>query len=208
MTIVGIVPNIREGKVSINEIYLNYVRKLGKLPTIVITDTDLKYVDEILLPGGVDISPYLFGYGNSGSANCDAKMDIFQINLVKQATFLDLNITGICRGLQLLAYMYLLPENKLMGYEQNISGHDQQEMNIPRSQPFHMVSSLEEKKTLWVNSMHHQALVTETYDKSPLITHTSKRGNIGVGKMVVEGVKFSVGKSQITAVQWHPEELE
>jgi len=208
MTIVGIVPNIREGKVSVNEAYLNYVRKLGKLPTVVITAEDLKFVDEILLPGGVDISPHLFGYGNSGSANCDAKMDLFQMNLTREAIRLEKNITGICRGLQLLAYMYLLSENKLMGYEQDISGHDQQALNIPRNQPFHMVSSLEEKKTIWVNSMHHQALVTETYDKSYVITHTSKRGNIGAAKMVVEGVKFSVGKSQIVAVQWHPEELE
>lgn len=58
--------------------------------------------DGLVLPGGGDIAPALFGAANKGSRNIDEQLDCLQLRIL--AAFLEAEkpVLGICKGLQII----------------------------------------------------------------------------------------------------------
>lgn len=63
---------------------------------------DLDAVDGIIIGGGDDISPELYGMELRTTARLDPKRDAFEMGLAKEALARNIPVFGICRGAQML----------------------------------------------------------------------------------------------------------
>ena len=157
----------------------------------------LPSVDGLLLPGGWDVDPALYGEKPDEKVGpIDRELDDMELRLFHQARERELPVLGICRGQQVI--------NVAMGGSlvQHLEDHDARA--IGRSHLAHTIdvdpsSELGRaagEDRIRVNSLHHQAVKT----LAPGLQQTA-RGEDGT----VEGVESDDGL--IVAVQCHPEEL-
>ncbi|MBI5126432.1 MAG: gamma-glutamyl-gamma-aminobutyrate hydrolase family protein [Candidatus Taylorbacteria bacterium] len=173
-------------------------------------DTYIDQADGVLLPGGNDVNPMLYGEERkSHTQPPHDERDILEMYLIDKAMERKLPILGICRGLQILNVK--LGGTLYQDIEQEMNGgarHDWHEENLqllPRSLLVHNVSlegnskihSLVGKDTIEVNSLHHQGI--KTLGKDLVATGHSPDGLIEAVEMT--GYPYAIG------VQWHPEEL-
>lgn len=162
-----------------NAAYTRYVRNCGFTPILVPLEADPEEIvaisDGLLLAGGVDIDPMLFGYPNNGSVYIDPERDKAEIKLFHVFRTAGKKIFGICRGMQLSFRLYLQSlgdseESLFFDYIENIGGHAQTgTLHARRSIPTHFTkanmpglfnTAMEPKYQMMpVNSMHHQACV-------------------------------------------------
>lgn len=158
--------------------------------------------DGLLLPGGADIDPKL--YGQTASGKCGKPNEIRDNTEPKiLEAFLKTNkpVFGICRGVQLL--------NVYFGGTMLQDIKEQQEYNhsdfLKRAKSAHPVDIVKGSKlydilgteTAQVNSLHHQAI-----DKvGEGLTVTAKSADGFIEALELEGHPFCV------AVQWHPEHM-
>ena len=158
---------------------------------------ELGSVDGLLLPGGWDVDPALYGEEQDTAVGpIDPELDRTEVELFRQARAGGLPVLGICRGQQVI--------NVALGGSlfQHIDDHDQR--TLGRAHLAHRVtvdpaSELARaagETTLEVNSLHHQAVRT----LAPGL-RTTARGDDGT----VEGIESDDGL--VVAVQCHPEEL-
>jgi len=99
----------------------------------------------LLLHGGADISPSLYGEQRSvftGAGNAPSQRDAIEVALAKRAMELGIPIVGICRGAQL---MCALTGGKLI---QDVSNH---------ASSSHKILTYD-GKTITTNSVHHQMM--------------------------------------------------
>lgn len=91
--------------------YAAAVSAAGGLPLLLpnlpeATEAYLPLLDGLLLSGGGDIDPTLYGQENRGSQPPDARRDAFELALTRAAVAKGIPILGICRGIQLLAVAF------------------------------------------------------------------------------------------------------
>ena len=157
----------------------------------------INYLDGILMSGGADISPDLYGADpDPGLGAVEPIRDQFELDLLDVAYEREMPIAGICRGLQIL--------NVSAGGSlfQDIPPHAVR--NEPPTTRVHEVtiekgSALEELygSKAQVNSLHHQSI--DRVGKEFLVTARSADAG-------VEGIEHE--SLPIIAVQWHPEMLD
>jgi len=159
--------------------------------------TSLPNVDGLLLPGGWDVDPALYGEKPDPKVGpIDRELDDTELRLFAQARDQNLPVMGICRGQQVI--------NVAMGgsLQQHLDGHEVRQFGRnhlahaievdPRSE----LGRAAGDKKIRVNSLHHQAI-----DKlAPGLVQTAS-GDDGT----VEAIETADGL--IVAVQCHPEEL-
>lgn len=178
--------------------YLRAVEAAGGEPVEIMAGSDLlPPLDGLLLPGGWDVDPALYGEEpDSTVGQIDRELDDTEVNLFRQAREGDIPVLGICRGQQVI--------NVAMGGSlvQHLEGHEVRAFG--RSHLAHRVdvdpaSELGRavgQSEMRVNSLHHQAVGS----LAPGLRQTAT-GEDGT----VEGVESDDGL--IVAVQCHPEEL-
>ena len=165
---------------------------------------DLAVIDGLMLPGGPDIDPTL--YGQEPLPQLGAVVypeDRFELALVHRAVTEGLPIFATCRGMQML--------NVALGGDlyQDLASEDSH-ATIRHAQaasgqyPTHhvnMMANTHLEKLLgprgYVNSRHHQAV--RHLGQGLRISATAPDG-------VVEGIE-SIDSEQLLGVQWHPENL-
>ncbi len=158
---------------------------------------ELPSVDGLLLPGGWDVDPSLYGEKKDEKVGpIDPELDETELRLFREARERELPVLGICRGQQVI--------NVALGGSlvQHLEGHEVREHG--RSHLAHTISVDPESELgraarehkIRVNSFHHQ----EVKDLAPGLQQTA-RGEDGT----VEGVESDDGL--IVGVQCHPEEL-
>ncbi|HYS98958.1 MAG TPA: gamma-glutamyl-gamma-aminobutyrate hydrolase family protein [Candidatus Dormibacteraeota bacterium] len=159
--------------------------------------TSLPNLDGLLLPGGWDVDPALYGERPDPKVGpIDRELDDTELRLFAQARDQNLPVMGICRGQQVI--------NVAMGgsLQQHLDGHEVRQFGRnhlahaievdPRSE----LGRAAGNQKIRVNSLHHQAI-----DKlAPGLVKTAS-GEDGT----VEAVETADGL--IVAVQCHPEEL-
>ncbi|GAB2572080.1 gamma-glutamyl-gamma-aminobutyrate hydrolase family protein [Leucobacter ruminantium] len=152
-------------------------------------------IDGLLLSGGGDLSPALFGEEPvEASYGISEIRDAFEIALISDATERAIPILAICRGLQLI--------NVLRGgtLEMHVEGHWQ---TVPADQPMHSVevaagSALAEivgAEPLEINSYHHQAIAQLGEGLNP----------VAFAGDLIEA--YEDPDADLLAVQWHPEHM-
>lgn len=182
----------------------------GGLPIIIpVNEPDIaeKYahiIDGLILSGGEDVTPELYGEDARHTIRVTyPKRDKAEVALTKKVLEKGKPILGICRGLQLINVMFGgtlyqdLSENKEMFIK-----HIQE---TPSNHPIHTVGIDEHsymssflKEEIFVNSYHHQAI--RELGQGLRISATSSDG-------VIEAIESIDPKTNIIAIQWHPENL-
>lgn len=164
----------------------------------------LEHVDGLLLTGGVDVDPLLFGeQPHRELGRIDPGRDYFELHLAKAAMKKGIPILGICRGCQILnvaaggTIIQDIPE--VLG-KQNVIKHQQ---SAPRWYPTHTarlvegtkLASIFGEKEISINSYHHQSV----NQPAPGFV-VSAQATDGV----IEAIEFADHPFTI-GVQWHPE---
>jgi putative glutamine amidotransferase len=209
--IIGITAPLFQGKVTLDQDVVNSILMAGGIPYILPYTKDLSTIDEVighihglLLSGGVDIDPTLYGEEPiPGLGEIMPERDELETALIERALKVNLPILAICRGIQMLnvaagGNMY----QDIYNQKSDLLQHSQR---APRTHLSHFVQTKEKtlirtisaSEVFKVNSFHHQAVK----DPAPgfIISAISSDG-------VVEAIESQEHKF-VLGVQWHPEFL-
>lgn len=167
----------------------------------------LDHLDGLLLTGGGDFDPSLFGQADRGTdwQGYSPQRDRTELQLIARAGQLGMPMLGICRGTQALAVAFggTLLQDIPRARPDSIIRHGH---NQPRRMSAHTVQvepqtrlgSIVGREVLTVNSFHHQAV-----DRIPLDWVVAARAPDGV----IEAIERADGRFWQIGVQWHPEDL-
>lgn len=158
----------------------------------------------IVLTGGPDILPHLFGeepHPKLGAV--DPTRDQFELALARAAIQADLPTLAICRGMQVLNVA--AGGGLIQDIESCVPGAHAHRVTAPRWLPTHSASIVPgsalsrvfRRSSIMVNSFHHQAV----HPVAPGF-EVAARASDGV----VEAIE-RVGSRFMVGVQWHPEAL-
>ena len=210
LPVVGVIPLWDAEKQSLWMLpgYLDGLRQAGCLPMILpLTkeqeemDQIMTRVDGLLLTGGQDVSPALYGEEPTLTGEICELRDAMEGHLLKKAMLLDKPVLGICRGIQFInaALGGTLYQDIPSQYPSSVEHHQ----SPPYDKPSHAVtlvqgSPLQDllgQEKLLVNSYHHQG-VKQLADGLEVMAR-SEDG-------LVEAIRKPDQKF-LWAVQWHPE---
>src|SRR6185437_14547163 len=123
-------------------------------------------IDGLLLPGGVDIDPILYGEQPLPMLGRIApNTDNFEMNIIKEFLPLNKPIFGICRGCQILNVA--LGGTLYQDLQSEYKGVFQHDQRAPRSYPTHTImidqgsrlfQLADNRQSVRVNTIHHQAV--------------------------------------------------
>lgn len=202
----GMLPGIYRSYV--NQDYIESLEKAGCLPVLLPVLTNLEdvkeqieYLDGIVLSGGYDIDPFLYGEQPiPGQGFTMSEVDRYYMEVIAAADQLGKPVFGICKGLQALNVAFGGTMYQDLGKQcPKALQHTQQ---APRYAPTHFVqvepnsflaTVLPQKAK--VNSFHHQAI--KDLAKDFRVTAQADDG-------VIEGIERKQG-TFMCGVQWHPE---
>lgn len=199
-------------RVWLTDYYVNAVVAAGGLPVIipVVTPQDkisqlINLCHGILLPGGGDIDPLLFGeHPHPASGSICPQCDGFELSLAEQALKRNMPMLGICRGAQIInvAAGGTVCQDIALKIKEHLK-HIQQ---APRWYPTHTITAVADSKLaniigsepVKVNSFHHQMV-----------------GRLGNGLKVaalapdgvIEAIEHQKPNYFVLGVQYHPEAL-
>lgn len=209
--VIGLIPLYDDEKESYWMLpgYMKVIEACGGLPLMLPLTEDTEELDQcfsmcdgILLTGGHDVDPALYGEQPAKACGiiCHPR-DVMEKYLFKRAVKEDKPVFGICRGIQFM--------NAVLGgslYQDLPSEHPSEtehHMTPPYDVPIHQVTVLE--GTLLaeiigagehqVNSYHHQAVK----EAAPLAQVMAYSEDGLIEAISIPEKKFIVG------VQWHPE---
>jgi putative glutamine amidotransferase len=162
----------------------------------------LDSVDGLLVTGGGDIDPVL--YGESRHPKCgipSSDRDETEISAVKIAIEMGIPVFGICRGHQVLNVA--LGGNLIQDIPSQVS-NSITHSNVNERRPQHsveivdstMLRDIERDNSIMVNSIHHQAV--KKLGDGLRVSAKSEDG-------VIEAIESTDGRP-VLSVQWHPEE--
>lgn len=191
-----------------NRGYAGAVAQAGGLPLLLpafggLEADFLKKLDGILLSGGGDVDPFLFGEEPlPATREISPRRDAFEIELTRQALGAGIPVLGICRGSQVLniaAGGTICQDISLV--VQAPLKHSQQ---APRWYPTHGLELLPGsllaralgENSIRVNSFHHQAV-----DRVAGGFKVAARSPDGI----IEGLEAENGYA--VGVQFHPEDM-
>lgn len=211
MPLIGIPTNFDEVNTQIRKTYCDSLYRVGGLPVLIPFTLDktiiqqfVGKVDGILMAGGPDVDPSMYGEDpmpQIGPFNED--LDFFQKLVLEEAVSRKLPIFGICRGIQIMNVFFggtLIQDIKTQ-VKDGIK-HAQTGLRYPHSHSINIEKDsllyklLGNKESVRVNSLHHQSIK----DLAKCFK-VNARANDGV----IESVE-SIEDKRIFAVQWHPEE--
>lgn len=212
--IIGIISNSNEEnrkKFCTNATYINAVVNAGGIPLMIPSRVGLedcqqiiKQIDGLLIPGGGDIIPDLYGEETHPKVVYARRSnDLFEIELAKLAREHGKPLLGICRGHQVInvAFGGTLYQDIVSQFKDEIC--HRQSPNNP-DEAMHKVYLTEDsnlakilgKETIGVNTYHHQAV--KDVAQGFVVSAKSSDG-------LIEAIETEDG--MVIGVQWHPEIL-
>lgn len=182
--------------------YGQRLRAAGALPVEVpIADDPAGYaerLDGLVLSGGGDVDPDLWGGPAELSLGVSRQRDDFEIELFRAAVEQGLPVLAICRGIQLVNVAL---GGTLVPHLAPAEGDEHSRSRDDRSAPVHALDIAEDSilyglfgSEAQVNSFHHQAI--DRPGDGLRVTAHSPDGTI-------EGAELEGGR--VLCVQWHPE---
>lgn len=187
--------------------YVEAVWKAGAIPMLIpVTENVdralemLDMVDGLLISGGNDVSPQMYGSRVKNCGTLDPERDRMEMSLLKAALEKNMPVLGVCRGVQLMnvclggnLHQDLptdgFPVHSIFSNMRNIPTH-----RVTVKEGTLLAGILGSGET-WVNSFHHQAV-----DELGAGLEAAAISEDGV----VEAIAMP-DKKFVLAVQWHPE---
>jgi putative glutamine amidotransferase len=166
--------------------------------------TSLEGLDGLLLPGGSDVNPKLYGQKRAVESEPpeDAR-DELEIKLLQEALAADLPVLAICRGMQLFNVFH---QGTLIQHLASVDVHrvKARDAEPGRHPAAHRVWVAPDTRLAGivgggghdVNSRHHQAV--ESLGQGLIVSAIASDG-------VIEAIE-KPGAAFAVAVQWHPED--
>ena len=209
--VVGLSPDFlparRWTKYTVYDRYATALRQAGALPIVLEPDASsipeqLALVDGLLLPGGDDLDPALWG---EASLDClepsDPRRSAYELGLARAAIAADRPLLGICLGLQTLnvacggSVVQDLPPSAVRHLDREADLALRHDLELTPGSRLAEAFGRPEGGTISVNSFHHQA-----------------PGRIGEGLVVagrapdgvVEALEHATARFCL-GVQWHPD---
>lgn len=163
--------------------------------------------DGLVLSGGVDIDPSLYGgdsvYKRAPEAGWERERDLFEQAVLRLAWERGIPVLGVCRGLQLInitLHGSLIQDLGIAGdaVHENNAGADKRHM--VRVFQGSLLAEVAGATGGEVNSAHHQAI-----DRLGDGLRVNCRAEDGT----IEGIEWAepAGRPFLLAVQWHPERM-
>jgi putative glutamine amidotransferase len=196
----------------VNSTYLNAIQQAGGVPVALPAQLSPRSwerlaagLDGLLLTGGGDIDPALFGEAPHPALSDVAPIrDTFEAAAARWALERGVPLLCVCRGMQVLNVALGGTLYQDVGTEPGTQLEHRQKG--PRNEPTHKVkvtpgSRLAEvmgADEVEVNSMHHQAVKSLGQGLAACAWAPDQ---------IVEGIELPSADGFVLAVQWHPEEL-
>jgi gamma-glutamyl-gamma-aminobutyrate hydrolase PuuD len=227
--------------IGLNSAYISFVRNNGYEPIILpatqeediedittqIGEFDPKDDVTLLLTGGCDVEPTQFGYRNLSCLHPNPLRDLLDGACLESAIEAKIPVFGICRGLQFFCISQL--KGNIIWW-QHIHGHAQDHARKIKNHPVETTNDFlapfyDKNDNLFVNSMHHQAIVipglmdeNEGYRDSSMEVNFLSILVDGFVEVIENKRQFFIveamrvydrrtGDIVFGGVQWHPEEL-
>ena len=199
--------------------YYEPIAKNGAIPLIIpnlekehwpLLDTIVRQIDGLLLSGGSDLAPDLFGQEEIAGSDCiiRRRRDEFELELLRRWDMIRPHgpILAICRGHQVLNAYYggtLFQDFAICGIDTIPEGHRTPE----KKRTYHSIDVV--PGTLladvigagdhMVNSSHHQGIdvLADGFEVSAC-----------AGDGVIEAMEHSCHARWLLSIQWHPEALD
>jgi len=212
MPVIGITCHMdySAGKFILAHYYVKVIERCAGIPFILppashdaVIDKYSEMLDGLLLTGGVDVDPLLFGEQPAGTREITPERDTFEIKLVRKFMSLNKPILGICRGIQVLN---IAAEGSIFqDIESQVPSVIKHMQEAPRWHPTHTIEIVPGTKLgkiyrvpkAVVNTFHHQAVK----DAAPgfCVSAVAADG-------IIEAIE-SLKHKFIVGVQWHPEHM-
>ena len=212
--LIGVTPDLKpESVLGVRNQYLQSVTRAGGIPVLLpisVDEADIREVfdrlDGLLITGGADIDPKLYGEEKSPACGELApERDRLEMMLAKLAVAHDLPTLGICRGCQVLNVVYggtLIQDIPTeLGIPMDVHRQPEDYAVVTHGvtvEPGTLLEKIEGAGEIRVNSRHHQAV------------KALGQGLLLNGRSTEDGIVESFcdpSKRFMLAVQWHPEML-
>ena len=210
--VIGITTDIeKESKHVLNNNNVQAVIRAGGLPVIlpIGIDEDVKQLstmlDGLLLTGGGDIDPMLFGEEpHKHLGDVSPSRDSIEMALVQEMLKLNKPILGVCRGLQIInielggnMYQDIYAQRDVPLLQHTQKAHRHHQSHFVQVKEGSLLESITKSEQIKVNSYHHQAV--KDVPLPLIISGVSSDG-------IIEAIE-STKHSFVLGVQWHPEAL-
>lgn len=185
---------------SLRTRWSDYIKNNGGIPIIIPLYTDcinemLKLCDGIMIPGGDDINPRMYGEEIEGNYSSTKARDDFEPLVVDYCVKNNVPFLGICRGIQIA--------NVTLGgtLSRDIKNHWQQQPYDVSSHNIKIINNDDNFKDVFmnddykVNSMHTQC-INKLSNQLEILAVS--------GDDIIEAVKHKEQKNFL-AIQWHPD---
>lgn len=179
--------------------YIEAVRGMGLEPVCSRKAADLSVCSAIILAGGPDLQPSLYGEEVHGSREMDADRDACEKEILNMAAARRLPVLGICRGMQMINVYFggTLIQDIPTQVEHALAHH-----GPPQQEAVHTLLLAEgswlagvfQQEKIMVNSYHHQAVKKLGAGLVPCAV--ARDG-------IIEGLRHQA--LPVFAVQFHPE---
>lgn len=199
-------------RTGVNAAYVRSVLAAGGVPVILSPVLGPSYaaramdgVDGLVLSGGEDIHPALYGAEPSPHAYPPSReRDLFELALFAAARHRELPVLGICRGIQLVnvamggTLVQDLPTERPSDIPHDPGAARDARTHAVRLQEGSRAAQALGATELRVNSFHHQAV--DRLAPGLIATGWSEDG-------VIEAAEAPGDAPWLLTVQWHPEEM-
>lgn len=213
MRMIGITPSLSaSGRITISQNFLDAVRRAGALPVLLplygnapeTWEGMLESIDGLLLSGGGDIDPHLFG--EEAIPQCHSPQparDEMELYLCRRALEMDMPVLGICRGEQVLncalggtLYQDIDAQHR-DPLPHSVSDRERESVHQAAIMENTLLKKITGLSEAGVNSLHHQAV--KALGQGLIMNAVAPDG-------VAEGIEMP-GRAFALGVQWHPEIL-
>ena len=192
--------------------YADAIRRAGGAPILIDPQASpaersaaFTQMDGLLLPGGADLDPALYGQPREERTQVELGRDELEQGAWQAARGRDLPVLGVCRGMQAIN---VFSGGSLL---QHVDGHDSPLAPAPDAHP-HPMRLVKASRLaaildapdgrIEVNSYHHQALRPDQLGSGLAVSATTEDGQL------VEALEASDQDAWIIGVQNHPERPE
>lgn len=175
--------------------YAAALRGMGLEPVITLCPDQADECAGLVLPGGGDVDPALYGKENHGSRDIDRELDLAQLSVLEAFLEAGKPVLGICKGCQILNIRFGGTLIQHLSVSETHAWNEGDRVHLCRSLPDTRMERIYGRE-FSVNSLHHQAL-----------------GAIGEGlsatSFAPDGVVESVEHERLPllGVQFHPERM-
>ncbi|MCD6368401.1 MAG: gamma-glutamyl-gamma-aminobutyrate hydrolase family protein [Thermoproteales archaeon] len=191
--------------------YIKAVKKAGGIPIVLPPEPDfiddlIDIVDGVLITGGGDIDPWLYGEKpHFKTRYINITRDIFELELTRKTIDRGKPVLGVCRGIQVINVALggtliqdidsevdpVIPHN----FREGGKDYRVHFVEIDRTSRLYEILGVSRLKT---NSFHHQAVKNVAEVLRPVAW--TEDG-------IIEAVESKDKKVFILGVQWHPETM-